>query len=265
MTMSHAATEAAFAAAILDPALPPPAGLTTTRGAPDEKRFAVYRNNVAVGLRKALATRFRVVERLVGEEFFALMARAYIAGARPASPLLFAYGDDFADFIDGFTPAAALPYLADVARIEAAVTRAYHAGDVAPLAVAQLAALPPERLAETRLAPHPAATLVRSRFAVGSIWQAHQHETVEPVSAAGGEAVLVVRPGLEVGVQILPARDVGFAAALLAGQALGDAAAQALAADESFDFGSALVGLTGLGAFAGTTGMDEGGEDDGDD
>ena len=90
MSMGHAATEAAFAAALLDPALPPPACLTTARGVPDERRFAVYRNNVAVGLRKALATRFRVVERLVGEEFFALMARAYIAGARPASPLLFA-------------------------------------------------------------------------------------------------------------------------------------------------------------------------------
>ncbi len=263
--MGHATTEATFAAAILDPALPPPAGLTTARGAPDEKRFAVYRNNVAVGLRKALATRFRVVERLVGEEFFALMARAYIAGARPASPLLFAYGDDFADFIDGFAPAAAVPYLADVARIEAAVTRAYHAGDVAPLAVAQLATLPPERLAETRLAPHPATTLVRSRFAVGSIWQAHQHETVEPVAAAGGEAVLVVRPGLEVGVHILPPRDAGFAAALLGGVALGDAAAQELADDADFDFGQALVGLTGLGAFAATTGLDEGGEDDGDD
>lgn len=261
--MGHAATEAAFAAAILDPALPPPAGLTTARGAPDPKRFAVYRNNVAVGLRKALATRFRVVERLVGEEFFALMARAYIARTRPASPLLFAYGDDFAEFVEGFAPAAAVPYLADVARIEAAVTRAYHAADAEPLAIAQLAALPPETLGDVTLAPHPAATLVRSRFAVGSIWQAHQHEAVAPVSAAGGEAVLIVRPCLEVGVHILPSRDAAFAAALLEGAALGEAAAQALAADESFDFGSALVGLTGLGAFAVTVPIDKGDEDDG--
>ena len=261
--MGHAATEAAFAAAILDPALPPPAGLTTARGVPDERRFAVYRNNVAVGLRKALATRFRVVERLVGEEFFALMARAYIAGARPASPLLFAYGDDLPDFIEGFEPAATVPYLADVARLEAAVTRAYHAEDAEPLAVAQLAALPPERLAEARLAPHPAATLVRSRFAVGSIWQAHQSETVAPVSAAAGETVLVVRPGFEVGVHILPERDSAFAAGLLGGVALGEAAAQALAADERFDFGGALVGLAGLGAFVGTFAIDKGDEDDG--
>lgn len=263
--MAHAATEAAFAAAILDPALPPPAGLTTARGAPDEKRFAVYRNNVAVGLRKALATRFRVVERLVGEEFFALMARAYIAGARPASPLLFAYGDDLPDFIGGFAPVASVPYLADVARLEAAVTRAYHARDAEPLAIAQLAALPPETLGDVRLAPHPAATLVRSRFAVGSIWQAHQEDVVAPVSAAGGETVLVVRPSLEVGVHILPEGDAAFAATLLAGRALGDAATQALAAGETFDFGTALLGLAGLGAFAGTVSNDKEGEDDGHD
>lgn len=261
--MGHAATEAAFAAAILDPALPPPAGLTTARGAPDEKRFAVYRNNVAVGLRKALAARFRVVERLVGEEFFALMARAYIARTRPASPLLFAYGDDFAGFVEGYGPAAAVPYLADVARIEAAVTRAYHAEDAAPLGIAQLAALPPAMLGDARLAPHPAATLVRSRFAVGSIWQAHQGEAVAPFSAKGGETVFVVRPGFDVGVHILPERDSAFAAALLDGMALGEAAAQALAADGSFNFGAALLGLTGLGAFAGTVTIDKGDEDDG--
>ena len=79
MTMDLAATQDAFAAALLDPALPVPAGVTSARGKADAKRFAVYRNNVAVGLTRALASRFPVVERLVGEEFFAGMARAYIA------------------------------------------------------------------------------------------------------------------------------------------------------------------------------------------
>jgi hypothetical protein len=229
MTMGHAAMQAAFAAAILDPALAMPAGLTTARGIPDAQRFAVYRNNVAVGLRKALAARFPLVERLVGDEFFALMARAYIARSKPASPLLFAYGDSLPEFIEGFAPAAA---------------------DAPTLGIAQLAALPPEKLGAARLAPHPAATLVRSRFAVGRIWQAHQGETAAPFSASGAEAVLIVRPGLEVGVQILPGRDADFAAAVLDGAALGEAAAQALAADNGFDFGAALVGLAGLGAFA---------------
>ena len=50
--MAHAVTQTAFAEALLDPAAPVPAGITTARGAPDATRFAVYRNNVIVGPRQ---------------------------------------------------------------------------------------------------------------------------------------------------------------------------------------------------------------------
>ena len=69
------------------------------RGGADATRFAVYRNNVDVGLTKALAQRFPVAERLVGDEFFAGMARAYVPVQAAASPLMIEYGDDFPDFI----------------------------------------------------------------------------------------------------------------------------------------------------------------------
>ena len=52
-----------------------------------------------------------------------------------------------------FEPAQGLAYLADVARIEAAWTRAYHAEDAEPLGTARLAALVPDNLDGTRLAP----------------------------------------------------------------------------------------------------------------
>lgn len=248
--MDHAAREADFAAALLDPALPMPAGLTTARGVPDAARFAVYRNNVAVGLIKALEARFPVVERLVGADFFKAMARAYIQAEKPASPLIFAYGDGFADFIAGFEPARGVPYLADVARLEAAWTRAYHAADVAPLGIGALAEVDPQALTGLRLAPHPAAALVRSAHPAGSLWQAHQGGTIAPLASRSAETVLVARPDLEVTVTVLPARDAPFAAALLSGATLGDAAEAALGADARFDFGPALVGLLSRGAFA---------------
>jgi hypothetical protein len=250
MTMDLAETQDAFAAALLDPALPVPAGVTSARGKADEKRFAVYRNNVAVGLTRVLASRFPVVEKLVGKEFFAGMARAYIGQTRPSSPLILAYGDSFPAFIGGFAPAAGVPYLAGTARLEAAWTRAYHAADIAPLNVAALSALDASGLAAARLKPHPAAMLVRSRFPVGGIWQAHQSDPVVPVSKTGGECVLVARPRLDVGVHILPARDEAFAEALFGGTSLGDAAEQAGRSDPEFDFGTALAGLFTLGALS---------------
>lgn len=242
-----AAGQEAFARALTDPGQQMPAGVTSYRGEADALRFAVYRNNVAVGLIKALAKRFAVTERLVGAEFFAGMARDYVRGHLPTSPLLFEYGDGFPGFIETYEAAASVPYLADVARIEAAWTRAYHALDSEPVTAAGLAAIRAEDVAGTRLMRHPAATLVRSRHPAGSIWATHQKETVEPPRAWRAETVLVARPGMTVGVDVLPEADAAFAAALLDGATLCEAAATQ---GDGFAFGPALVGLVSLGAFS---------------
>jgi hypothetical protein len=252
--MDFAARQAAFAAALTDPSRPVPAGIVSPLGASDARRFAVYRNNVFVGLTEALAKRFPVTRRLVGEEFFAGMARVFAGSEKPASPLLFSYGDNFPAFIETFEPAGSLPYLADVARIEIAWTRAYHAEDMVPISAASLSAIEPAKLADTCLAIHAAASLVVSPHPVGTIWAAHQAETVAPFSDWKAETVLVARTAFDVTVHVLPPQDTTFAQELFAGATLGQAAEAALAADGRFDFGSALLGLIGLGAFSAISG-----------
>lgn len=241
--------QAAFAAALTDPGAPLPAGLTTARGEADAARFAIYRNNVMVALIKPLEARFPVVRRLVGDDFFRAMARDFVRGSKPASPLMHRYGDGFSAFMRAYEPAASLPYLGDVAELEAGWTDAYHAADEQPISVADIAILPAEKLPFARLTPHPGAMLVASPFPVGSIWAAHQTPEVQPVASATPETVLIVRPALDVHVHILPSSDASFAAALMAGQPLGEAAQQS-AANPGFDFGAALVGLISLGAFS---------------
>lgn len=248
--MDAAIGQSGFADALLGGAALP-ANVTSLRGVADPARFAVYRNNVFVGLTSALAKRFPVTQRLVGEDFFAGMARIYAGQTLPRTPLMFEYGDGFPDFIAGFGPAGGVPYLADIARLEAAWSRAYHAADMPVLTPADLAALPPAALAQTRLDPHPAAALIVSHYAVGSIWQAHQQAEFTAPPIGGAEAVLITRPDMHVRVAILPAEDIAFAAALLDGAPLGTAAEQ-VAASAPFDVGTALVGLVSLGAFAGT-------------
>jgi len=247
-----------FAEALTDPLLQAPGGLSSARGVSDPKRFAVYRNNVVAGLGKALERRFPVTLRLVGEEFFRGMARAFISARRPTSPLIAEYGDELPAFIERFEAAASVPYLADVARLEALWTRAYHAADTDPLQAGALTALPGDRLAAARFAPHPSAGLLASRWPVGSIWSAHQQAELKPVGHSHGETVLVVRPDAEVSVHILPDKDAAFAAMLLAGATLGEAAERGAAADSAFDFGTALVGLVGLGAFGSIIPADHG-------
>ncbi len=70
------------------------------------------------------------------------------------------YGDGLPAFIESFAPLADVPYLADVARIEAAWTNAYHAADAAPATLESIASLPPETLPGMRLTPHVSASLV---------------------------------------------------------------------------------------------------------
>lgn len=246
--MDHASTQSAFAAALLaqGPALPP--GITSCHTGATASRFAVYRNNVRSGLVRALESIFPVTRRLVGDAFFSMSALEFAAAERPGSPLLFAYGQGFPDFLARFGPATHLAYLPEVARIELAHLAAYHARDAAPLEASVLATLPPERLGGARLVPHPAARLVRCDFAAGSIWEAHRGEMVDALDINRRETVLVLRPGHEVDQRILAPGEARFATSLFAGDTLADAAVCA-SAQQDFDFGTALVGLLSAGAF----------------
>lgn len=234
-----------FAAALLDPEPACPAGLTTWNGSDPAQRFRVYRNNVIISLIDALADTYAVTQELVGEEFFRAMARHYAYAHPPQSRLLAFYGSDFPDFVGAFPPAAGLPYLADVARLEQLRVAAYHAADVAPLSTAAIgAALADEStLPGLGLGLHPSLAVLASPFAVASLWAAHQGVLeLAAVVTEVAETALVLRHGLTVEViPVAPAAGT-FVAALRAGSTLGEAAGQAAAGAVDFD----LAGILGL-------------------
>jgi hypothetical protein len=104
-----AAFEASFARALLDAAAPIPDAVAAADAPTATRRFAVYRNNVVAGLANTLRSRFPATEKIVGKEFFAAMARAFVTEKPPRTPLLAGYGDEFPSFIAGFAPARELP------------------------------------------------------------------------------------------------------------------------------------------------------------
>ncbi|WGS21694.1 MULTISPECIES: DNA-binding domain-containing protein [unclassified Bradyrhizobium] len=242
-----------FAAALLNPALPIPHGLVGPDGEPSPKRFAVYRNNVVASLIEALKDGFPAVRRLVGDEFFCAMARAYAAAEPPRSPILLEYGAGFADFIRAFEPAAALPYLADVARIERAWAEAYHGPEASPLAPEVFTTIAPDQLPAIRLALHPSLRLVRSQFPALTIWRMNVGEGIPaPVDlAAGGEDVLIVRPLANVEVRSIPRGSFEFIQALADGEPVLPALQAALIADPRFDLAANLTDLMCAGALVG--------------
>lgn len=247
---THDLDAVGFRAAILDPARAKPDTVTGPRGKQADKRFNVYRNNVTVSLIDALADIFPAVQRITGETFFRDMAREFVRAHPPASPLLFLYGHEFPAFIAAFEHARRMPYLADVARVERAWLTAYHAADLEPLAPQALAAIDPARLADVTFRPHPAAALVRSRFAVFDIYDANRnHDTVGRIEAARAQSVLVTRPGIDVTVTALPDGHDAFFERLLAGGTLGEAAEAGLETAETFDINDAIGGILATGAF----------------
>lgn len=185
-----------FTDALLDPEHAIPEGLSDPQGRPAGRRFAVYRNNVAVSLTDALQAAFPVIHKLVGTEFFNAMSGVYLRQYPPTSPLMMFYGAEMPTFLASFDPVTHLGYLPDVARLELAMRQSYHAADGEAINPEALQALSMDRLLAARLVLAPAIRLVTSDWPIYSIWRANMQDNA-PAPQMQPEAVLITRPDLD--------------------------------------------------------------------
>lgn len=224
-----------FNAALLDPTRAVPEGLVNPDGVPATKRFDVYRNNVAVGLSDALETAFPVIRALVGDAFFRAMAGVYLRKHPPHSPLMMFYGEDMPGFLEAFEPAQTLPYLPDMARLELAIRRAYHAADATPIDPAELARIPEAMLGAVVFGFAPSSQVIASVHPLHDIWAANAIGAPPPRLDA--QAALVTRPEFDPIVDPLSPGAAAVLNALLDGETLGRAVAQG---GPGFDLGPLL-------------------------
>jgi uncharacterized protein len=223
-------------------------------GPPEQtlRRFARYRGNLAATWEKTMAAIFPVLEALVGEEFFAALARAYGHAYPSDSGDLNQFGNQFAQFLREFPHVAQYPYFPDVAALEWALHRAYYAADGGNgLDAAQLAAWSPEQLEQACFALHPAASLLQSGFAVVKVWQAHQpHQVLGGVEFPGQLDepcfALVCRPHWKPQVEALTPAAHAALSSLAAGLSFGEALDAAFELDEGFDVAGHLQQWLGL-------------------
>ncbi|HKZ08544.1 MAG TPA: DNA-binding domain-containing protein [Methylomirabilota bacterium] len=217
---------------------------------PPMARLAIYRHHVQTSLTAVLEDTYPVVCRLVDARFFAYAADTYIRSEPPAEPRLFAYGAGFADFLAGFPPCRALPYLPDVARLEWALHAAYHAPAVdapaAPALAAALAALGGDDTPRLVFTVDPSVRYLASPYPVDRIWHANQPGADPEVSVGldTGPVHLEVRRARDEAVfRGVPAGEWTLRARLAEGRTLEGASAEALAADAGLDLGAALGAL----------------------
>ncbi|PXW80748.1 putative DNA-binding protein [Ruegeria sp. P4] len=232
--------EEQFTRAILDAREPVPEGLLDGIAQPAGRRFSVYRNNVAVSLTEALHQGFPVIAKLLGQQNMDGLAAMYLRAHPPSSPLMMHYGAGFPEFLENLEQLSHLGYLGDVARLELALRRSYHAGDAAPLDPARLGAMAPQDLMRCRLHFAPAMGLMRSDWPIFSIWR-YNTEPNAPKPQAGAEDLLITRPDFDPIPQLLPKGSAVWIAALQAGETLGDATDAATNEFPAFDLSAPLA------------------------
>jgi hypothetical protein len=239
----------AFAKALLDPHAPMPDFVRTPQDSDAPTRFDVYRNNVHASLIDALLAVFPVTARLVSEESFRVLARAYLRTDLPQHAALHDYGAGLPDFLPGFDADASPPYLPDVAMLELLWWQSEGAADAMPPGAQSLALLDGTQLLSMRAHLHPATRLLASSHPVHAIWAAHQqHGDPAPPSHWDAECVLITRPDAQVQVQDIDIATHAFIASLGKGATLEQAALAALDLDPSFDLGATLLRITAAGA-----------------
>lgn len=144
---------------------------------------------------------------------------------------MFLYGREFPDFVAGIQPVAHLAWLPDVARLEWALRKAYHATDVVPVSSDELRTTSPEAFLKKRFLFAPAVQLLRSEFPVSQIRDYALGHAASP--NGGPETLLITRPDYDPVATRLPNPQADLMNALLDNKPLGAALDEAPDADLS--------------------------------
>ncbi len=189
-------------------------------------RLEIYANTRRATLTHALALTFPAVRALVGAPFFEAMAAQFVATTPPASAYLNDYGAELPRFLRRYEPAAAIDYLADVAALEWAISRACHAPDAPRLDLLPAVRAPGwTDLASLIFVGHPSVATLRLASPADRIWRAVLEQDEAAMSAidlaAGPICVLVERdPEEQVQVRRLAPSAWHLTQRLLAGEPL---------------------------------------------
>jgi len=227
-------------------------GLVRGKGPVAAERLAVHRNHFLLSLTDALRVTFPVVLRLVGDDFFRMLARRFVREKPPTAGHLTCFGGHFPAFLDRQEEVAPLPWLPDVAAVEWLQQEAFHAAEAPVLDLRTLAAVPDHAAESLRLVPHPSVRLLRSAFPCVRIWETN-HRDSEPAVVdlrSGGETALVWRSLRGVEVERLSAGTAELVTRLQQGECFAAACEAAVGADPFFDAGAALADLCRSGALS---------------
>jgi len=218
-------------------------------GGDPAKRLAVHQRHYRVTLTGSLVSRFPATAWLVGSEFVAAAAEAFVCAHPPSRPCIAEYGETFPAFLAGRPSAHSVPYLAQFAALEWHVAHVSLAVEHRPLTAEQIQAMGADALAEASLSLQPGVHYLQADWAIDELFSAYlADEAPEQFVLASGPIGLEVRgaPG-DFAINRLDPGELTFRSALALGVPIGAAIHKAMAVEPAFDAMRAVVSLIASG------------------
>ena len=207
------------------------------------RRFDIHRRHYEESLTAAVVGRFPATGWLIGARRLGVAARAFVHAHPPIAPCIAEYGPAFPGFLSTWQDMARLEYVQAFADLDWHLGRLAVSVDEAPVERHELARTRPDDLADAVVtlqaglhyaaAPWPIDALIQMYLADSSpdSWTLRDDDVRLEIRGARGEFRFAR----------LSAAVFAFRSSLACGRTLGDAAGHALAIDEAFDPGAALV------------------------
>lgn len=199
-----------------------------------------YRGNLSASVERALAAMYPSVARLLGADDFDVLAQLHLAAHPPQRGDWAQYGHGFSSWLQRTNPGGvvtALPFLSDLAALDAAMYRCEAAAD-ASLEAASLSLLAGDA-GQLLLMFHPAVALLDCEFAVLGMLDAHSE-----APSLSPQSLLLYRHNWRAQVRVALPREAAFVRLCLGGATIEQAVQQADTLNVSappFDFEAWLL------------------------
>ena len=227
-----------------------------SRGIEPERRLQIYGNNIRTTLADALKDIYSVTCDIVGEEFFAHLARQYSLTHPPANGDICQYGENLPSFINQFEQLKDLKYLPDIAKIDWFSHVSFHSPSHETAGIERLAEIPEGFYEQLCFTVHPSVCIIESRYPVFDIWnfaQTDDSETQPPKIDSEGQCVLIIRQADATRVILIDRELFAFINLIKQGATLGQAISELLDIHPSYNLQLQLHKVFSLGAISKVT------------
>ncbi len=241
-----------FYKALMNPLLPIVQTVQTHGGLCLEKRFAIYRNNVFVGMMDNLSSIYILTQKILKTEQFSFLLKAFIRKHPPRHPIMLLYGEEFPDFLaqqEGMHP-----FIVNIAYMEWCVRQSQHARDATPISVHDLQNYSVQQQLNMRFQLHPSVHIISSAWNLFaySDYTEFPDDFIHtlPEGTSKTYTIVITRPQLAVSVLSLAEDEGAFLKALTKNLTFGQAYEKIAADYPEFNLVNTLSLLVTKGVFS---------------